>query len=120
MFEIKHDTEADAIYITLESDQYAYGRDIDDKRRIDYASNSQPIGIELLSVSRGINVSDLPYPDIISRLLSKTGFKTYEIIPQYSYPMMGTTNVSLGIFIGTEIHSDFEKIKVKRELTGVS
>ena len=120
MFEIKHDLVADAIYVSLDSAQYKYGRDLDEKRRIDYAANNQPIGIELLSVSKGVNLSDLPYSDIISKLLSKSGLKIYEIKPLYEYPMIGTTNVSIGISLGPDTHTDFNRIEVKKELTGVS
>jgi uncharacterized protein YuzE len=120
MLEIKHDAAADAIYITLDSDQYAYGHDLDDQRRIDYADNGHPIGIELLSVSRGVNLSDLPYSDIITSLLCHSGIKTYEIIPSYVYSGIGTTNVSLDIMLGNKTRLDYNKIEVKKELTGVS
>ena len=120
MFKIKHDAVADAIYINLHSDQYAYGRDLDDERRIDYADNGQPVGIELLSVSRGVNLSDLPHADIIAGLLGKSGFKTYEIKSSYE-SMTGTTNVSLDIVLDPDKHSDLDnKVEVKEELTSVS
>jgi len=120
MFEIKHDETADAIYITLHAGQYLYGSDLDDRRRIDYADNDTPIGIELLSVSRGVNLSGLPHTDIIAELLSKSGIKTYEIVPPYVYSMTDTTNFSLDIVLGPVAHSDFNKIELKQELTGVS
>ena len=35
--EFKYDAQADAIYIYLSDKPYAYGKDLDDERRIDYA-----------------------------------------------------------------------------------
>ena len=58
--EIKYDRVADAIYIKLTDMPYASGRDLDDLRRIDYDSNGNPRGIELLCVSGGVNTDDLP------------------------------------------------------------
>lgn len=48
------------MYITLSDKPYAYGKDLDDTRRIDYASDGTAIGIELLFPSRGIKLSGLP------------------------------------------------------------
>jgi uncharacterized protein YuzE len=121
MFEIKHDKAADAIYIKLDSTKYAYGHDLDNERRIDYSDDGKPIGIELLSVSRGVNLSDLPQADKIAGLLGKSGLKTYKIESSYGYPVTGTTNVSFAILLDPDKQSDLDnKVKVKKELTGVS
>ena len=37
---VEYDKEADAIYIYLSDDKYAYGKDIDRERRIDYAAKN--------------------------------------------------------------------------------
>ena len=73
--EIKHDPAADAVYIYLSDKPYAYGKDLDDERRIDYASDDTPIGIELLSVSKGINPDDLPEQNEVIALLEGKNFK---------------------------------------------
>ena len=65
----KYDAEADAIYIYLSEKPYAYGTDLDDERRIDYASDNTPIGVELLCVSKGVNLDGLPHVDEIAKLL---------------------------------------------------
>lgn len=75
--EFKHDQQADALYVRLSPRPYAYGRDLDDDRRIDYASDDTPIGIELLSVSRGVNVDGLPLTDEVAELLERSGIKVY-------------------------------------------
>jgi uncharacterized protein YuzE len=73
---IDYDHDADAIYITLRPGlQYAYGEDLDDSRRVDYGIDGQPIGIELLQVSSGIKVDDLPEQLAIQGLLQQYGLR---------------------------------------------
>ena len=51
----------DAAYIYLREDvQVARTRNLDGSRLIDYAEDGEPVGIELLDVSEGINLDDLP------------------------------------------------------------
>ena len=67
--ELKYDRIADAIYIKLSNMPYAYGEDLDDLRRIDYDADGNPRGIELLRVSEGVDVIDLPNSEEIARML---------------------------------------------------
>ena len=71
----KYDPEGDAIYIYLSEKPYAYGTDLDDDRRIDYASDNTPIGVELLCVSDGVNLDSLPRIDEIAEVLEDEGIK---------------------------------------------
>ena len=80
----KHDAQADAIYIYLSDKPYAYGKDLDDERRIDYAADNTPIGVELLCVSKGINLDGLPNVDEIAGVMKGEGIKIYEM-KQQSY-----------------------------------
>ncbi len=68
-----HDPEADALYIRLSDKAYAFGVDLDPERRIDYAADRTPIGIELLAVSHGVELADLPYRDEIVHVLTQAG-----------------------------------------------
>ncbi len=54
---------------------YAFGEDLDTARRIDYGADQRPIGVELLNVSAGVTLADLPDPDEIARLLVAEGVK---------------------------------------------
>ena len=81
---LKHDKIADAIYIKLGNMPYAYGKDLDDLRRIDYASDNTPRGVELLCVSGGVNLDSLPHAGEIAEMLEAEGIKIYEMI-KYSY-----------------------------------
>ena len=73
----KHDTQADAVYIYLSDMPYAYGKDLDDERRIDYASYNTPVGVELLCVSMGVNLYGLPRKDETAEILEHNGIRTY-------------------------------------------
>ena len=75
--EIKYDRIADAIYIKLSNMPYAYGRDLDDLRRIDYDTDGEIRGVELLCVSDGVITDDLPHRSEIERLLGEHGIKIY-------------------------------------------
>jgi len=67
----RHDTDADAVYIRLSEAKYAYGEELDPERRVDYAADGTPVGVELLCVSTGVDVTDLPDRDSITRVLSE-------------------------------------------------
>ncbi|MDP2931260.1 MAG: DUF2283 domain-containing protein [Chloroflexota bacterium] len=81
----KYDQEADAIYIHINAKPYAYGKDLDEERRIDYASDSTPIGVELLNVSKGVKLDGLPCLNEVADMLVSEGIKFY--LTQYSYYM---------------------------------
>ncbi|MFH0847286.1 MAG: DUF2283 domain-containing protein [Chloroflexota bacterium] len=74
---IKYDAQADAVYIYLSDKPYAYGKDLDDSRHIDYAADGTPIGIELLCVKKGVNPEDLPEQAKIIRLLEQNRIKVF-------------------------------------------
>ena len=92
----KHDPEADAIYIYLSEKPYAYGTDLDDERRIDYASDDRPIGVELLCVSDGVNVDALPHKSEIIDVLESNGIKVYTM-QGYSVTMQGYSGLVFDI-----------------------
>jgi hypothetical protein len=77
MPQVERDLKADAIYIELTKLPIANTVSLDPQRRIDYASNGQPIGIELLDVSGGVNISNLPRQDDISSLLRAKGIDIF-------------------------------------------
>lgn len=81
----KYDAEADAIYVYLSNKPYAYGKDLDEGRRIDYASDSTPIGVELLGVSEGVNIDGLPKKEAIAEVLEIKGIKIYTIETKRGY-----------------------------------
>ena len=65
----EYDKDADAVYIQLGDKQCAYTKPLDDMRYVDYASDDTPVGIELLCVSEGVNLDDLPEQTQVAKLL---------------------------------------------------
>ena len=74
---IKYDRKADAVYILLSNEPYAYGKDLDEERRVDYDAEGNPRGIELLCVSTGVTTEDLPKRAEVERILGDRGIKVY-------------------------------------------
>ena len=74
---IKYDQQADAVYIYLSDKPYAYGKELDNERRIDYSEDNIAIGVELLSVSKGVNPDDLPKQDKIIEILEQNHIKVF-------------------------------------------
>ena len=74
---IKHDRKADAIYMKLTNMPYAYGKDLDNERRVDYDIDDSVRGIELLCVSTGVITDDLPNRTEVERALGDRGIKIY-------------------------------------------
>ena len=111
----KYDAEADAIYIYLSEKPYAYGTDLDDERRIDYASDNTPIGVELLCVSEGVNLNSLPCIDEIAKALEAEGIKIYimERPPSITWQSYSNVfNVTEGIGKSTAHLTEKEEVTV--------
>ncbi len=66
---LRYDREADAAYIQLRDVPYAFGQMLDLDRNIDFGPDEQPIGVELLGISHGVTLDNLPERDAIARLL---------------------------------------------------
>jgi len=75
--EYQYDPEADSAYILVNDLPHAYSKEADDTRFIDYAEDGTVIGIELLYVGAGVDVSDLPYQEEIAEILEKNKIKVY-------------------------------------------
>lgn len=98
--ELKYDSAADAVYINLSSKPYAYGIDLDNERRVDYSEDGTPTGIELLCVSNGVNLIDLPHSEEMAESLQSEGFRTY-FLEESPISGIGVTGMRL-------IYSDFK------------
>ncbi len=66
-----YDSEADAAYFYLSEKPYHHGVELDDLRRVDYAEDGTPIGVEILGVRAiGVNTGGLPRGEEIKQLLT--------------------------------------------------
>jgi uncharacterized protein YuzE len=69
--QVRYDPEADAIYVSLrEHDGQLRSRNAGDWRRVvDYDEAGEPVGVELLAVSTGLDLDGLPEADAIGAAL---------------------------------------------------
>jgi len=75
MMTLRHSPEVDALSIELSDRKIAVtdaiSRNDYYERGVDYAEDDTPVGVELLNVSRGVDLSDVPRADEIARLLAE-------------------------------------------------
>ncbi|MSQ31265.1 MAG: DUF2283 domain-containing protein [Dehalococcoidia bacterium] len=76
MVRISIDKEADAAYVYLSHAPVARSMRLDERRIIDYTSDGVPCGIDLLYVSDGVDVHDLPDEAAVARLLKEHGVRS--------------------------------------------
>ena len=69
--QLEYDPEADAIYISLTGDERPVSRteELDDLRSVDYDANGEPVGVEFLSVSDGIDLARVPQQASVAEIL---------------------------------------------------
>jgi uncharacterized protein YuzE len=68
-----HDPEADAIYVYLLDEKIVRTKSVDDLRNIDYSRDGAVVGVELLGVGGGIDLSDIPYRETVEKLIGELG-----------------------------------------------
>ena len=78
MLRITSDTRADAVYIQLLDEPIGYTEELDDDRLIDRTLNpGKVVGIDLSSVSKGVNLEGLPERESLENILVGLGIKVY-------------------------------------------
>jgi len=116
---VKYDREADAVYIYLNSKPYAYGEDLDDQRRIDYASDNTPIGVELLCIGEGVNVEGLPNIEKIAEAIESKGIGTYKM-KRTDFIISGESSIVLievKFASPTRIEGEKSDVRIQAEVT---
>ncbi len=73
----EYDRDAVALYIDLSDKPFSYGRELDTERRIDFAADGTPIGIELTCVRSGVHLDELPEALHISEILHHLDIPVY-------------------------------------------
>ncbi|MFW6125878.1 MAG: DUF2283 domain-containing protein [Chloroflexota bacterium] len=111
-----YDRDADAAYIYLEEKPYAYGVDIRDDRRVDYAADDTPIGIELLMVSKGVDLDRLPWWQEILGLLQSEGIRGYpppciELAQSLANPQAETSSLDVSGQDGAERSPEVRRVE---------
>ena len=79
--EVRYDPEADAIYVTLRDHggQVRSRNEGDWRRVVDYNEAGEPVGVELLAVSTGIDLDGLPEAKAIGAAIAS--FPRFEARP---------------------------------------
>jgi uncharacterized protein YuzE len=66
----EYDAEADAIYVYLRHARPVKTVAIDDFRNVDYDGQGRVVGVELLDVSGGIDLHDVPFAHRVAQLIT--------------------------------------------------
>lgn len=80
---ITHDPDADAVYVYLTEQPdtpVAHTRELDDARMLDYATDGTLLGVELLWVSEGVDLTDVPFAARIASELRRHGIQITEAV----------------------------------------
>lgn len=77
MVQLEHDTGADAVYVRLSDHRVTRTEDIGAGRLVDYDAPGQPVGVEFLGVSRGVDTDGVPDRLMVERSLSEHDIPLY-------------------------------------------
>lgn len=77
MLRSEYDPQADALYVHLSDEPYAFGEDLDHARRVDYAADGTPVGVELLYVSQGVDLRNLPQASDLVDVLKRYNIRQF-------------------------------------------
>lgn len=72
-----HDKKADTLYIRFNDSPYSHSDEVDEFRFVDYDANDDPIGVELLNVSNGVTLDNLPHQTEIDEILTRRNIKVH-------------------------------------------
>ena len=75
--QLTFDETADAVYVYFSENVVARTHEINDHVSIDYDDNDEPVGVEFLDVSDGIDLDNVPFRAEVSRLLEESHIKQY-------------------------------------------
>jgi uncharacterized protein YuzE len=70
---VRYDAAADAAWVFLRDGPFAETQELDPWRLIDVDAEGNPLRIELLTVSRGVDTTDLPQAKQVARALQHAG-----------------------------------------------
>ena len=69
-----YDSEADALYVQLRDGQTSTTQKfLDDLRILDYSADGAVVGVEFISASAGIDLTDVPFAERVEALIGDSG-----------------------------------------------
>jgi uncharacterized protein YuzE len=75
--QLTYDEVADAVYVYFNHHEVDRTEELSDDVIVDYDAQGEPIGVEFLDVSEGIDLDDVPHRDQVARLLEERNLRTY-------------------------------------------
>jgi uncharacterized protein YuzE len=72
---VSYDPAADAVFVWFNDRPSEYAEELDDRRNLVYAADDSVIGVELLSVSQGVDLRGLPHASAIADALRRQRIK---------------------------------------------
>ena len=70
---VLYDDENDVLYVLLSDNEVSRTKALDDLRLVDYDDSDEPVGIEFISASDGLDLSGAPWASRIQVLLDEAG-----------------------------------------------
>ena len=68
-----YDSENDVLYVQFSDSEVERTVALDDLRLVDYDARGEPLGIEFIAASEGLDLSELPFADRIAPILAQHG-----------------------------------------------
>ncbi|MEX2236670.1 MAG: DUF2283 domain-containing protein [Dehalococcoidia bacterium] len=72
---LEYNEEGDVLYVVLHDKQVARSKCVDNLRTIDYGEDGSVVGLEFVSASSGIDLSDMPSSETVAELIGESGQK---------------------------------------------
>ena len=77
---VEYDPEHGLMYIWLDRQKaWHHMRSVDGCRNVDYAQDETPIGVELICVKQGVELTGLPSPDELRVVLERYGIPILQV-----------------------------------------
>lgn len=70
----EYDEEADVLYVTLLDAEVDDTVELDDMRMVDYSADRRVVGVEFVSPSAGIDLTDIPFSELVEKLIGLAGY----------------------------------------------
>lgn len=75
--QVKYDQAVDAAYVYFRRSEVQRTERLHEGTLVDYAADGEPVGVELLDVSDGVNLDGVPRATDVASLLTKLNFPIY-------------------------------------------
>lgn len=74
---LTYDESADAVYVYFTRNEVDRTEELSPQVIVDFDASGEPVGVEFLDVSDGIDLDDVPHHDQVARLLENRNLRTF-------------------------------------------